>query len=115
MAININIGQSPAKLLSNELIYNRLDNQTPLDFAVSYLENIESLFSFYDKFKLTNYTDFYNSYKYRILKTINPMVLNDFEAATKADDALYVKDRNRIWKSQTDYRDAGASNIRVYI
>jgi len=83
MAININITNDNTSIFNNEIIYTRLNNQTPLDFAVTYLENIESLFSFYNKFKLINYNDFYNNSKYRISNINNDMKAEGFEATTK--------------------------------
>lgn len=82
MAININVLPNNKGSLGQELVYSRLDNQTPLDFAVTYLDSIEDLFEFYSKFKLANYEDFYLNPKYRISNVSTDMREGGYESAT---------------------------------
>lgn len=79
----INITGTSRGFKSNEILYKVLEEQTPLDFAVSYLSNIESLFQFFVDNNITNYEDFYNTDKYVINNYTNPMKLNRVQAATK--------------------------------
>lgn len=115
MAINVSVGSSNKPLLSNELIYKRLDNQTPMDFAVCYLKRIEDLFSFYSTFSMGSYDEFNNNDKYRIPKVLNPMRLNGFECATRAEDLTYNRSRARIWTlGRSRIFGSGINDIRSY-
>jgi len=88
MAINVNISTKD-NTYSDKVVYKRLYNQTPLDFAISYLETIEDLFKFYRLFSIKNYEDFYNFNKFRITNYNNSMKLNGFEAVTGSEDPLF--------------------------
>lgn len=111
--ININVQTSSEQpLLSNEILYKRLDNQTPMDFAVGYLEQIEDLFDFYKKFNMNTYNDFYTNDKYRILNEMNAMRLNGFEGATKHNPEIVIEN-GRIW-TDDEFRSIDTSEIRIY-
>ena len=114
MAINIRVTNNDS--FSNEVVYKRLADQTPLDLAVSYLENgLDDLFKFYSKFGMVSYEEFYNTDTYRITKEINPMVLNQFEAATRADASLYPPYTGRIYASgRFRIFGSGINDVRIY-
>jgi len=85
MAISINIGGNKSDTLKGYIIYRRKDNQTPCDFAVSYLMKLEDLQKFYKEFQLNSYSDFYNFETFRIPLYRNIMRVNEFESETKPD------------------------------
>jgi len=87
MAVSVNINTNDViSSYSNEIIAKRFENQTPFDFALTYLEYIEDMFEFYKQFNMGDYNDFYNAQEYRIVKYINPLVLNGYIAATKTEN-----------------------------
>ena len=112
MAINLKISTNDKPLFSNEIVYKRLFNQSPLDFAISYLEQMEDIFSFYKEFNMISYTDFYNNDKYRIEKKINPMRLNNYESATLGEP--FIGDRGRIYADGQFRIYDNINSIRIY-
>jgi len=99
MAISININSNNSvSSYSNEIIARRFESQTPLDFALTYLERIEDMFKFYRQFKIEQYNDFYDVQEYRITNYINPLSKEGYIAATKTDYLeLFPSDFNSDW------------------
>jgi len=83
MAISINISNTHQNDNSTTIIAPVLSNQSPFDFALSYLETIEDLYGFFQKQTILDYEDFYNKKKYKIENYNNALKNNGYVSATR--------------------------------
>jgi len=88
MAISININNQSINNYSNDLVARRYENQTPLDYALTYLTDLEDLFKFYSLFQMEEYNNFYDNRDYRIENFLNPLKLNGYVAVTGTENNL---------------------------
>ena len=86
MAINIKLStKDTLKSYGDDIIAKRFENQTPLDFVLTYIERLEDLTKFYNQFDMKQYSDFYNNKEYRLYDYVTVLKTNGYIAATKTD------------------------------
>jgi len=86
MAINIKLStKDTLKSYGDDIIAKRFENQTPLDFVLTYIERLEDLTKFYNQFDMKQYNDFYNNKEYRLYDYVTVLKTNGYIAATRTD------------------------------